>query len=390
LWKLRNDVYWVGAIDWDIRNFHGYITHRGTTYNAYLILDEKIALVDFVKEPFFDEMIERIEEIVDPKKIDYLISNHAEPDHSGSLLKMAKLTPKAEIIASERGINTLKKYYSLEKPITSIKDTPLLELGTKTLQFVPVPMAHWPDSMVTYIPEDKILLSNDAFGQHLASSGRFDNEVDPDILKHEATAYYANILMPLWRSVSRAMKSLEGVGIELIAPSHGIIWRENPGQILELYSKWIKGETEEKAVIVYDTMWKSTEKIAKALAQVIMDEGINVRIHNLQVTHRSDIVSDILDARAVLIGSPTLNNHVFPTVAGFLAYLRGLKPQNKIGAAFGSYGWGGGAKKFVESEMKAANIELIESALEFLYKPSKEELNKAREFGRIVAKKIKD
>ncbi len=388
--KIKEGIYWVGAIDWDIRDFHGYITHRGTTYNAYLIKDEKIALVDFVKEPFFDEMLDRIEEIVDPTKIDYLISNHAEPDHSGALVKMAKVAPQAEIIASERGANTLNKYYSLDTPITSIKEKPQIELGTKTLHFVEVPMAHWPDSMVTYIPEDKVLLSNDAFGQHLASSGRFDDEVDPDILKHEATAYYGNILMPLWRTVNRAINSLEGVEIEIIAPSHGIIWRGNPGTILELYVKWVKGATEERVVILYDTMWKSTEKIAKAISQGIMDEGVSVRIHNLKVTHRSDVVTDLLDARGVLVGSPTLNNHVFPSVAGILAYIRGLKPQNKIGAAFGSYGWGGGAKRYVEAEMKAAGIELIENDIEFLYKPTKDEIKKAREFGRSFAGKIKE
>jgi flavorubredoxin len=196
--------------------------------------------------------------------------------------------------------------------------------------------------------------------------------------------------MPLWRTVNRAINSLEGVEIEIIAPSHGIIWRGNPGIILELYVKWVKGATEERAVIMYDTMWKSTEKIAKAISQGIMDEGVSVRIHNLKVTHRSDVVTDLLDARGVLVGSPTLNNHVFPSVAGILAYIRGLKPQNKIGAAFGSYGWGGGAKRYVESEMKAAGIELIENDIEFLYKPTKDEIKKAREFGRSFAGKIKE
>jgi flavorubredoxin len=388
--EIKDKIYWVGAIDWKVRNFHGYITHKGTTYNSYLIVDEEIALVDFSKKPFFDEMLGRIKEVVDPEEIDYLISNHAEPDHSESLVEMTKEAPQAEIIASERGVNALQKYYGPDLPVTSITEKPKLDLGSNTLNFVAVPMAHWPDSMVTYIPEEKILLSNDAFGQHLASSGRFDDEVDQNLLMKEVAAYYANILMPLWRSVKRAMDALEGIEIDVIAPSHGVIWRENPGKILELYQRWIIGETTEKAVIVYDTMWKSTEKIAKSLSQGIMDEGVEVNIHNLDVSHRSDVMTDILDARAVLIGSPTLNNHVFPTVAGFLAYMRGLKPQNKIGAAFGSYGWAGGAKRYVESEMKAAGIELLESDLEFVYRPTDLEYEKTRDFGRMVAKRIKE
>jgi flavorubredoxin len=383
-------IYWVGAIDWGIRNFHGYVTNRGTTYNSYLIRDDKIALVDFVKFPFFDEMIDRIKMVIDPYEIDYLISNHSEPDHSGSILKMKEVAPNAEIISSERGKAVLQRYYGQDLEVTSIKEKPQLILGKKSLNFVPVPMAHWPDSMVTYVPEDKLLLSNDAFGQHLASSGRFDDEVNPHLLMSEASAYYANILMPLWRSVNRAIESLKGVDIRMIAPSHGVIWRNDPGKILNLYMKWISGENSEKVVIIYDTMWGSTEKIAVSISQGVMDEGVKVVVHRLDASHRSSIITDILDARAVLIGSPTINNHVFPTVAGFMAYMRGLKPEKKIGAVFGSYGWGGGAKRWLESEIKAIGIELIESDIEFKFKPVEEELEQAREFGRMIAKKTKN
>ena len=386
--KLKEGIYWVGAVDWDIKNFHGYVTHRGSTYNSYLIIDEKIVLVDTVKAPFFDDLIAHVKEIVDPKDIDYLISNHAEPDHSGSLLKMAEAAPNAEIIASERGIATLKKYYG-DLKITSIKEKPSLNLGKRTLNFVAVPMAHWPDSMVTYIPEEKLLLSNDAFGQHLASTGRFDDEVDPCQLMQEATAYYANILMPLGRSVDRAMKALVGVDIDMIAPSHGIIWRGNPGLILNAYSKWVKGETNEKAVIVYDSMWHSTEKLVRALAEGFASKGVEAKVMNLTQNHRSDVITEILDAKAILVGSPTLNNHVFPTVAGFLAYMRGLKPSNKLGAAFGSYGWAGGAKKFVEEQMKLAGIEMQECDLDCSYRPDEDEIKKAYIYGQILADKIK-
>jgi flavorubredoxin len=388
LTEITEGVHWVGAIDWNIRNFHGYITHRGTTYNAYLIMDNKIALVDTVKETFYPEMMRRIGEIVDPREIDYLISNHTEPDHSGSIRKVQEVAGNAELIASDLGKRGLKKYYGDDLECTSIKEKPSISLGKRTLSFVPIPMVHWPDSMVTYVPEERLLLSNDAFGQHLASSKRFDDEVDQAVLMQEATTYYANIVMPLWMSVSRAFKALEGVDVGIIAPSHGVIWRSNPGMILEAYQGWVEGRTEKRAVIVYDTMWGSTEKVAKALVEGISSEGVVVNLYRLRDTHNSDVIAQILEARAVLVGSPTLNNGLFPSVASFLAYMKGLKPRNKIGAAFGSYGWGGGAKRAVEAEMKASGVELLEGGLDYNYRPTEEELEKAVEFGRTVARKI--
>jgi flavorubredoxin len=386
---LKQGIYWVGAVDWNIRNFHGYITHRGTTYNAYLIVDEKVALVDTVKEPFFPEMIRRIREVVDPRKIDYLVSNHTEPDHSGAIIKALGEMEGAELIASDMGVKGLRRYYGEDLKCTSIREKPTINLGKKTLQFIPVPMVHWPDSMVTYVPEEKTLLSNDAFGQHLAASKRFDDEVDQAVLMQEATAYYANIVMPLWMSVNRAFKALKGVEIDMIAPSHGVIWRSNPGMILEAYQRWVEGISKSKAVVVYDTMWGSTERVAKALTEGLTLEGVEVQLHRLSETHNSDVITDLLEARAVLVGSPTLNNGLFPTVASFLAYMKGLKPKQKIGAAFGSYGWGGGAKRAAEAELKAAGVELVESDLDFQYRPTEEELQRSVTFGREIAKKVK-
>ena len=388
--EITEGIHWVGAIDWNIRNFHGYITHRGTTYNAYLIVDEKIALVDTVKAPFFPEMMRRIREIVDPKQIDYLISNHTEPDHSGSIMNVLKVAEDAELIASDLGCKGLRSYYGDDLRCTSIKEKPTISLGRHTLNFMPVPMVHWPDSMVTYVPEEKLLLSNDAFGQHLAASKRFDDEVDQAVLMQEASKYYANIVMPLWMSVARAFKALEGVDVEIIAPSHGVIWRSNPGMILEAYKGWVEGRSEQRAVIVYDTMWGSTELVAKALVEGISGEGVEVSLHRLSETHNSDVIADILEARAVLVGSPTLNNGLFPTVASFLTYMKGLKPKNKIGSAFGSYGWGGGAKRAAEAELKAAGIEVLKSNLDYNYRPTEEELEKAVDFGRMIARKIMD
>ena len=385
--QLKDGVYWVGAVDWDLRNFHGYVTHRGTTYNTYVVKADKVAVVDTVKAPFHETMLRHVREVVDPKEIDYIVSNHAEPDHSGSLARMAAEAPQAKIIASERGAPVLKKYYGIE--VSTIKEHPQVDLGGKTLNFAPVPMAHWPDSMVSYIPEDRLLLSNDAFGQHMASTGRFDDEVDQHQLWHEATAYYANILMPLNRSVGRALKALAGLSIDMIAPSHGVIWRRDVKGVLDRYVRWVEGATVPRVVIAYDTMWKSTQEMAYAIAEGVASRGVEVRVFNLTENHSSDVITEVLEAKAVLVGSPTLNNHVFPTVANFLAYMRGLKPQNKVGAAFGSYGWAGGAKRVVEEEMRQAGVELIESDLEFSYKPSEEEWRRAYDFGAEIADRVK-
>jgi flavorubredoxin len=386
--QLKDGVTWVGAVDWDIRNFHGYITHRGTSYNAYIVQGEKTALVDTVKAPFYETMLRHIEEVVDPGDLDYIVANHAEPDHSGALTRIAEKAPDAKIVTSDRGIPVLRKYYG-DMDLVSIKEMPQVDLGGKTLSFTPVPMAHWPDSMVSYIPEDRLLLSNDAFGQHIASTARFNDEVDQAALWQEATAYYANILMPLSRTVNNAIKALAGLDIEMIAPSHGVVWRKGVGDILAAYTRWVSGETRPRAVIAYDSMWKSTQEMAYAIAEGIGSTGVETRVFNLTGTHRSDVITEILEARAVLVGSPTLNNHVYPTVAGFLAYMRGLKPPNKIGAAFGSYGWAGGAKRFVEEQMRLAGVELVENDLDFSYKPTEEERRRCYEFGATMGEKIK-
>lgn len=388
--QLKEGVYWVGAIDWSIRNFHGYTTNRGTTYNAYLVVDEKIALIDTVKHHFFPEMVRRIREIVDPADIDYVISNHVEMDHSGSLPMMLRHTPKAQLITSEKfGEAGLRKHFGFDGPMETVKEGSMLKLGKRELAFVPIPMLHWPDSMVTYSAQDEILFSSDAFGQHLATSERFDDEVDAAVLMQEATKYYANILMLFGHLIPGAVKKLEPLSIKMIAPSHGIIWRSDPEKIVASYAKWAAGGTANKALIIYDTMWHSTEKMAAAIADGLIEEGVEVRSYNLTSSHRSDIMTDVLDAKALIVGSPTLNNGMFPTVSSFLCYLKGLKPKNKIGAAFGSYGWGGGATKAITQELEQAGVELAEEDLTLKWVPEESELDECVDFGRRIANKMK-
>ena len=388
--QLAKGVYWVGAIDWNVRNFHGYSTHRGTTYNAYLIVDEKIALIDTVKAPFYDEMAARVREIVSFDKIDYVISNHVEIQHSGSLPMALRDAKNAKLVTLEKfGENGLAKTFHQSWPTIAVKEGSTVDLGKRKLAFIPTPMLHWPDSMCTYLVEDKLLFSMDAFGQHIATSQRFDDEVDMGIVMHEASKYYANILMPFGDLIVKAVNKLGGVKIDMIAPSHGIIWRSHIKDIVEAYARWGKGETVAKALVIYDTMWGSTQKMALAILKGMTDEGVDVKLFNLTASDKSDVIKEVLDAKALIIGSPTLNNGIFPSVAEFLCYLKGLKPRNKIGAVFGSHGWGGGAVKAVQQELEQTGVELIDSKLAFKFVPDEAEIQKCIDFGREIAAKIK-
>ena len=339
--EIKPDVYWVGGIDWTERNFHGYTTDRGSTYNAYLILDEKITLIDTCKPPFADELLERIADVIDPAKIDYVISNHVEQDHSGAIPAIMAAAPNAKIVTSDpHGLKGLKAHYGEAYEYIPVKTGDTLNIGKRTLTFAATMMVHWPDNMVTYSAFDKILFSNDAFGQHYASSKRFDDEVGlPEVLD-QAKKYYANIVMPYSRHVVKALGALGGLDFDMIAPSHGIIWRSRVADILDIYQKWSSLVPDEYAIVVYDSMWHTTEAMAQQILEAFIEAGIPARLFDLKVDHISDIMTEVLSARYIAVGSPTLNNGMMPTVASFLWYLKGLSPKDRIGIPFGSYGWG--------------------------------------------------
>jgi len=383
------NVYWVGAVDWDIRHFHGftYSTHRGTTYNAYLIVDDKVALVDSVYGPFAQEMMERIREIVAPEKIDYVVANHVETDHSGAIAEVLKYAPEARVVGTEKCKQGLFKHYFGEWNFQVVKTGDKIDLGERSLRFIEAPMLHWPDSMFTYIEEDGLLLPNDAFGQHLATSQRFDDEVDESVLMTEAAKYYANILWPFSSLVINKIEEIQRqeLKINVIAPSHGIIWRSNPVKIVEAYLRWAKGEAKNKILIVYDTMWGSTGKMARAIIEGIKSVGVEATIYRIPFSDIGDILADLLEAKGILIGSSTINNDILPTVAPLLEDLKGLKPRGKIAAAFGSYGWGGGAVKSIEEMSRRAGMEVVFPGLTVNWVPNKEELQKCFNFGREFA-----
>jgi len=389
---LKDGVYWVGAVDWNLRDFHGYAVTRGTTYNSYLIMDEKTALIDTVKNAFSDDLVHHITELTSLEKIDYIIVNHVEMDHSSSLPTIVKLAKNARIFASVRGKEELIEHYGKDfERVETLKTGDDLKLGTKTLRFVEAPMLHWPDSMFTYLVEDKILMPNDAFGQHLASSWRFDDEVDDHVLMEEAAMYYANILMALGPLITRKIQEVVAmkIPIDIIAPSHGIIWRRDPMKIVNAYLNWSAGTAKNKVVVVYDTMWQSTEKMAKAIADGAASQGVEVKFVKLRASPNSEAVTEILEAKAVLVGSPTLNNQMFPTLSGFLTYITGLKPKGKLWGFFGSYGWGGGAVRGMIEVAKKAGFEVFEPGVEAKFVPDAEKIKKCFEFGQQIAQKIK-
>jgi flavorubredoxin len=390
--EIAKGIYDVGVIDWNIRDFHGYSTYRGTSYNAFLIVDEKIALIDTVKKNFADQLIDNISKIIDPKKIDYVISNHTEMDHSGALPRvMHRVGEDKPLYCSKMGANNLARHFPQRWDYHAVGTGKELSLGNRTLTFLETRMLHWPDSMFTYLKEDKILFSSDGFGQHYAGHERFDDQIGEDIMLH-AKKYYANILLLYSPLILKLLDTVAQLGLEIdmICPDHGIIWRKDPGKIVNAYAKWAKQEQEKKAVVVYDTMWHSTQAMADEIAAGIANEGVSVRPIHIRSSHRSEIMTEVLDAAAVVVGSPTLNNQLFPTVSDFLVYMKGLKPLNKIAAAFGSYGWSGEAVKLINKELEAMNFDVIDPGIRIQYVPEKKGLEACFELGKKVGQAINE
>lgn len=388
--QIGPGIYNVGVADWNIRDFHGYSTDVGTTYNAFLVMDEKIALVDSVKKEFADQLLDNIARIVDPRKIDYVISNHTEMDHSGSLARiMHRVGEDKPLYCSKMGVKNLARHFPQKWNYQAVGSGDELKIGKRTLRFLETRMIHWPDSMFTYLVEDGVLFSSDGFGQHYAGPEKFDDQVGDRIMVH-AKKYFANILLLYSSHIEKLIRQVADMklDIRMICPDHGVIWRREPAKIVQAYLQWCRQEPEKKAVVIYDTMWHSTEKMAEAINAGILAEGVVSKPLNLRAWHRSEVLTELFDARAVVVGSPTLNNGLFPTVADFLCYMRGLKPRNKIGAAFGSYGWSGEAVKLIEDELKEMKIDLIQPGLKVQFVPEKSVLTACVEFGRNIGRAV--
>ena len=391
--KLKEGVYWVGVTDWAIRNFHGHelSTHRGSTYNAYLIMDKKIVLVDTVWGPFAEELLGNIRELVDPAKIDIVVANHSETDHAGALPVIMRHAPNAEVVVSKNGLTSVQGHFHENWKFRKVSTGDKINIGTNDLVFVEAPMLHWPDSMFTYLTGHNILMPNDAFGQHYATGFRFNDEVDQEELYEEALKYYANILTPF---SDRVIKKIDEVialklPVDMIAPSHGIIWRKEPLQIAMKYKEWAAQAPEPRAVILYDTMWDGTKHMAEAIGDGLAEAGVDYKIFNLAVSDRNDVLVEVFRARTILVGSPTINNGPLPTIMPVLTDIKGLKFKNKIGAAFGSYGWSGEAVKAIEEHLAASGIHIIRDGIKFKWQPRPEELDACRAFGSEIGEVTK-
>lgn len=383
--KLAEGVYWVGAVDRDIPASSGYV---GTSYNAYLIIDDKITLVDGVKHSHRNQLWQNIKKIVDPEKIDYMIVNHVEPDHSSSMVEIMDIIKPEKLFCTAPGKNALiAHFHHKEWPYEVVKSGNEISLGERTVQFITTRMLHWPDSMFSYLKEDKILFSNDAFGQHLATDERFDDECDLDFVMKGAKFFYANNLNLLSRLIKKLLISVDGMELDLkmIAPDHGLIWRKNQEKILEAYHGWSRQVHTKEALVVYDTKWKSTELMAHAIAKGIHEKNVPVTLCNLKTWHRAHIMEKLLTSSTLVLGSPTINNGILPSVAAFLQHIRGLKPRNKIGAAFGSYGWGGESVKQINGALDDLKIERVDDGLRMLFVPDEEQLQECVAYGHLIA-----
>ena len=395
--EIKPDIYWVGAIDWGVRDFHGYITQNGTTYNNYLINDKDITLIDTVKHDFYSVTIENIRSIIDPSRIVNLVINHIEPDHASAIDAIMRLIPNATIYITERGKKGLDRYFDTSQwTFKIVKTGDTLNTGKYNLLFLETPMLHWPDSMVTYVKEAKLLISQDAFGQHIATAARFDDEFVECAslfeLEDAVVDYYANILMPFGQLIKGKIADIVKLGLEIdmIAPDHGVIWRKDPNKIIQMYLDMAEGKAGLKVAIIYDTMWHSTEYMTIPLMQGIKDAGVDCKVIKLRATPMSTAIKEFWKSRGCLIGTPTINNVMFPSVSEFLYHLGGLRPKNRIIGAFGSYGWGGGAVKEAYDALKRMGLEVVEPGIQVQYKPSVEDEQKCYEFGREFAKKVKE
>jgi flavorubredoxin len=392
--KINERITWVGKIDWELRRFHGdeYSTHRGSSYNSYLIRDEKTVLIDTVWTPFSKEFIHNLCQVIDLKKIDYIIMNHSEVDHSGALPELMRLVPETPICCTANGAKLLKAHYNEDWNFMEVKTGDTLNLGENKLYFIEARMLHWPDSMMTYLTGDSILFSNDAFGQHFASEHMYDDKVDSAELFQEALKYYANILTPFSPLVLKKIEELLSLKlpVSMICPSHGVIWKENPEEIINRYMKWSKHYKENQITILYDTMWNATRTMAEAIAAGMKekDEEVTIKIYNCANTDKNDIITEIFRSKMILFGSSTINRRILSALAAILEMVRGLGFQGKKAAAFGSYGWSGESAQIISEALKESGFDVVNEGLKLLWKPDEEGLAKCRSFGNELAEKV--
>lgn len=385
--QITKKVTWVGKVDWELKKFHGdeYTTKKGSSYNSYLIKDEKVVLIDTAWLPYDKEFVANLKNEIDLKKIDYIIINHGEVDHSGSLPELMKEIPNTPIYCTANGIKSLKGQYHKNWNFIPVKTGDTLNIGENTLTFIEAPMLHWPDTMFTYMDKEEILFSNDGFGQHLASEHLYAHEVDKEELYQEAIKYYANILAPFSLMADKKINEIMSMNlpISMICPSHGLIWKENPKQIVEKYLEWADSYQENQITILYDTMWNDTRKMAEYIAKGMQnkDKQVTIKLMNTAKEDKTDVLTEVFKSKMILVGSPTVNNGYLYSIAGILEMIKGMKLRNKKAVAFGSYGWSGEAVKLITEELKLAKFHVINDGLKCMWTPDEDKISECIEFG---------
>ncbi len=393
--KITDKVTWVGKIDWTLKKFHGeeYSTHKGSSYNSYLIQDEKTVLIDTVWQPFAKEFVDELKKVIDLNKIDYIVANHGEIDHSGALPELMKHIPDTPIYCTANGVKSLKGHYHQDWNFKTVKTGDVLDLGESKLTFVEARMLHWPDTMFTYMSGDNILFSNDGFGQHYATDPLYNDLVDQEELYHECIKYYANILTPFSAFVTRKIEEVLGFNLPLnmICPSHGVIWRDNPAQIVEKYMEWANNYQENQVTIVFDSMWNGTRRMAEYIGEGIReaDKNVAIKIYHAGTRDKNDILTEVFKSKAILVGSPTINKGITFAATGILEMIKGLSFKNKKAAAFGTYGWSGESPKIINEELSKAGFEVVSEPIKELWNPDEEALQRCKEYGKAFAEKIK-
>jgi flavorubredoxin len=391
---VKNNITWVGKIDWELRNFHGneYSTHKGSTYNSYLIKEDKIALIDTAWAPFAKEYVENLKKEIDLKKIDFIIANHGEIDHSGALPELLRYIPDTPIYCTANGVKSIKGHYHQDWNFKPVKTGDRLSLGSKELVFVEIPMMHWPDSMMCYLTGDNVLFSNDAFGQHYASEYMFNDLVDQYELYYEAMKYYTNILNPFSPFVIKKINEFAALNLplDIICTSHGVIWRKDPMQIVKKYLEWANAYQENQITIVYDTMWNGTrimaENIAKGIVEI--DKKVNVKVLNVGRTDKNDVMTEVFKSKAIVLGSPTINSGILTSVAAFLEELKGLKMKKKKAAVFGCYGWSGEHNKILVKHLQDCGFAVMDDGIKALWNPDENAIKACFDYGIKIANEL--
>ncbi|MFC1483162.1 anaerobic nitric oxide reductase flavorubredoxin [Candidatus Margulisiibacteriota bacterium] len=389
---IKNNIFWIGKTDWELRKFHGseYSTHKGSTYNSYLIQEEKSGIIDTVWAPYAKEYVHNLQQEIDLSKIDFIIANHAEIDHSGALPELMKLIPEVPIYCTNNGLKSIKGHFHKEWNVKTVKTGDSLEIGNnKKLIFIEAPMLHWPDTMMCYLTEDNILFSNDAFGQHYANEYLFNDLVDQDELYKECIKYYANILNPFSQLVTKKIKEILNLKlpVDSICPSHGVVWRTNPIQIVEKYLEWADQYNKNQITIIYDSMWGGTKILAENIAKGITtaDKKVNVKLFNIASSDKNDVITEIFKSKAILLGSPTINNGILSAVAGLIEEIKGLKFKNKKAAAFGCYGWSGESVNIMTKALKDAGFDIFNEGIKAFWNPDDDSKKRCLEFGNKIA-----